>query len=66
VFQPFFTTKDPGKGTGLGLSISYSLVQGMKGTLTVESHPGQGTTFTMTLPAVNEHPNEDQGHNSTG
>jgi PAS domain S-box-containing protein len=52
VFQPFFTTKHAGKGTGLGLSISYSLVQGFGGTLAVQSAEGQGTTFTVTLPAV--------------
>lgn len=66
VFQPFFTTKDPGKGTGLGLSISYGLVQGMRGTLTVESHLGQGTAFTLTLPTANEHPNEDESQNPAG
>jgi signal transduction histidine kinase len=52
IFQPFFTTKPTGEGTGLGLSLSYDIVaKGHGGTLTVESHPGQGTTFTITLPA---------------
>jgi two-component system NtrC family sensor kinase len=51
IFQPFFTTKPTGEGTGLGLSLSYDIVtQGHGGTLTVESEPGQGTTFTLTLP----------------
>ncbi|WP_317196067.1 ATP-binding protein [Hymenobacter siberiensis] len=52
IFQPFFTTKPTGEGTGLGLSLSHDIVvQGHGGTLTVESQPGQGTTFTISLPA---------------
>jgi two-component system NtrC family sensor kinase len=53
VFQPFFTTKPAGEGTGLGLSLSYDIItQGHGGALTVESQPGQGSTFTITLPGV--------------
>ncbi len=48
IFDPFFTTK--GKGTGIGLSVSYAIVENHGGSLTVESVPGEGTTFTMTLP----------------
>ncbi|WP_226930058.1 ATP-binding protein [Hymenobacter siberiensis] len=52
IFQPFFTTKPTGEGTGLGLSLSHDIVvQGHGGSLTVESQPGQGTTFTISLPA---------------
>lgn len=50
IFEPFFTTKDVGKGTGLGLSISYAIIQQHKGELTVESHPGKETVFTIKLP----------------
>ncbi|UOQ79347.1 ATP-binding protein [Hymenobacter sp. 5414T-23] len=51
IFQPFFTTKPPGEGTGLGLSLSHDIIaQGHGGTLTVESRPGAGATFTVSLP----------------
>ena len=52
IFEPFFTTKPVGKGTGLGLSVSYGIVQQHGGTLEVESVPGKGTTFTITLPCA--------------
>jgi PAS domain S-box-containing protein len=51
IFDPFFTTMPVGKGTGLGLSISYSIIQQHKGTIHVESQVGQGTSFTIRLPA---------------
>ncbi|BBO71849.1 two-component sensor histidine kinase [Desulfosarcina alkanivorans] len=50
VFEPFFTTKKEGQGTGLGLSITYGLVKKLYGSITVQSKPGQGTTFVVTLP----------------
>ena len=50
IFEPFFTTKPVGKGTGLGLSISYDIVTKHGGEMKVESTPGVGTTFTVTLP----------------
>jgi len=54
VFEPFFTTKAPGKGTGLGLSVSYGIIQAHKGTISVESAPDGGATFTIALPLYAE------------
>jgi two-component system NtrC family sensor kinase len=51
IFDPFFTTKESGEGTGLGLSIAYGIVSRHHGTIGVESTPGEGTTFTVRLPA---------------
>ena len=50
IFDPFYTSKEPGKGTGLGLSVSFMIVQGFGGMLEAESVVGQGTTMTMRLP----------------
>lgn len=51
IFDPFFTTKEPGKGTGQGLSIAHSIVtEKHGGQLLLESHPGEGATFTIRLP----------------
>jgi signal transduction histidine kinase len=48
LFQPYFTTK--AKGTGLGLAICQSIIQEHGGSISVDSAPGQGTTFRVTLP----------------
>jgi len=54
VFEPFFTTKPPGEGTGLGLSVSYGIIQAHDGTISVESTPEVGTTFTILLPLYSD------------
>jgi signal transduction histidine kinase len=52
IFQPYFTTKGPKQGTGLGLNIVQRLVKEAKGALHVRTRPGEGTTFTLFVPAA--------------
>jgi two-component system NtrC family sensor kinase len=52
IFEPFFTTKEIGKGTGLGLAVCYGILTEHDGNLDVQSTPGVGTTFTISLPAI--------------
>jgi len=62
IFEPFFTTKPVGQGTGLGLSVSYNIVQRHQGQLAVDSEPGRGTTFRITLPI---HPDTSAAQENT-
>jgi len=63
IFEPFFTTKDADKGTGLGLSVIYGIVKQHGGCITVDSLPGDGTTFTVLLPVLKQA--SGQGRNAT-
>ena len=51
VFDPFFTTKKVGEGTGLGLAICFTILEKLGGRIDVQSEPGHGTTFNISLPA---------------
>ena len=54
IFDPFFTTKESGHGTGLGLSIAYGIVTTHRGTISVQSGLGKGSTFTIRMPVAAE------------
>ena len=54
IFEPFYTTKDPGKGRGLGLAVCQRLVEEAGGAIEVRSAPGSGSTFTLRLPMAKE------------
>ena len=50
IFNPFFSTKDPGQGTGLGLSVVHSVVKRYQGDIRVQSQVNRGTSFTIEFP----------------
>jgi signal transduction histidine kinase len=50
IFDPFFSTKEPGKGTGLGLAVSYNIIEKHQGHISVESEVDRGTLFEVYLP----------------
>ena len=52
IFEPFYTTREVGKGAGLGLAVAYDTITSLGGTIEVESRPGEGTDFIISLPAI--------------
>ena len=52
VFDPFFTTKETGRGTGLGLWVSYDIMKKLGGNISLNSHVGEGTIFTVHIPII--------------
>ena len=60
IFDPFFTSKASGQGTGLGLSIAYGIITSHRGSISVASEVGKGSTFTIRLPVSPTAPREEQ------
>jgi len=64
IFDPFFSTKEPGEGTGLGLSVSFLIVEGLGGTLRAESHIGDGTRMISQFPVLGDGPLDPRSANA--
>jgi signal transduction histidine kinase len=54
IFEPFFTTKPVGEGTGLGMSIVFKIIERLNGEIVLNSEPGKGTEFIITIPVLNK------------
>lgn len=54
IFEPFYTTKRSGKGTGLGLSVVRNIMEGLGGSIELDSRPGEGTVFRLYFPAAEQ------------
>jgi C4-dicarboxylate-specific signal transduction histidine kinase len=52
IFDPFYTTKEPGRGTGLGLAVSAKLIDGMGGYIEASGRPEGGALLAVSLPAI--------------
>ena len=62
VFDPFFTTAEPGRGTGLGLYVAYQIIKQHGAEIEIASQEGEGTTVTMTFPVPSPEDALDDGH----
>jgi signal transduction histidine kinase len=54
IFEPFFTTRPVGEGTGLGLPVVHGIIESLRGTITLDSTPGLGSTFTVRFPLAED------------
>ena len=65
IFEPYYTTKEPGRGTGLGLAIVHGIIHEMHGAVRVASEVGHGTTFTILIPAAEKGATVDENNPDT-